>query len=206
MGFFDPLVNQLKVVQQLSPRNLNRLARMQMSDLVEREATRAHARVDEMRLRYPAAGERELSQRFIDSKKQLAGMVGGITGVLGVATVPLDLVGMAYLQISLLTEVGAVFKADLKSERGRQELLELFGYSNGIGPVQRASPRIVGSLAGALLRRGGLTVLGRAMPLVAAPISAYLNNQHIQRIGDSAVRHYDGWVHAEQKKKKASGE
>ena len=206
MGFFDPVVNQLKVIQQLSPKNLNRLARMQLSDLVEREAVRAHVRVEELRQRYPTAGDRELSQRFIDSKKQIAGMVGGITGVLGVATVPLDLVGMAYLQISLLTEVGVVFKADLKSERGRTELLELFGYSNGIGPMQRASPRLLGSIAGVLLRRGGLAGLGRAVPLVAAPISAYLNNQHIQRIGDSAVRHYDGWVHAEQKTRKAAGE
>jgi hypothetical protein len=64
----------------------------------------------------------------------------------------------------------------------------------------------MGSLAGLLLRRGGLTVMGRAMPMVAAPISAYLNNQHIQRIGDAAVRHYDGWVHAEAKKKRAAGE
>jgi len=204
MGFFEPLVNQVKVIQQLSPKNLNRLARMQLNDLVEREAVRAHVRVDELRQRFPTAGDRELSQRFIDSKKQIAGMVGGITGVLGVATVPLDLVGMAYLQISLLTEVGVVFKADLKSERGRNELLELFGYSNGIGPMQRVSPRLLGSIAGVLLRRGGLAGLGRAVPLVAAPISAYLNNQHIQRVGDSAVRHYDGWVHAEQKTKKAS--
>ena len=179
---------------------------MQLSDLVEREAVRAHARVDALRQRFPTAGERELSQRFVDTKKQLAGMVGGISGVFGVATVPLDIIGMAYLQISLLTEVGTVFKADLKSEHGRQELLELFGYSNGIGAVKRAGPKLVGSLAGVLLRRGGLTALGRAMPLVAAPISAYLNNQHIQRIGEAAVRHYDGWVHAHQKQKRASGE
>ena len=206
MGFLDPLVNQMKTLSQLSPKNLNRLARMQLSELVEREASRAHAKVDELRQRFPTAGDREISQRFVDSKKQVASMIGGISGVFGVATVPLDLVGMAYLQISLLAEVGTVFRADLKSERGRQELLELFGYSNGISPVQRASPRVLGSLAGVLLRRGGLTVLGRAMPLVAAPISAYLNNQHIQHIGDAAVRHYDGWVHAEQKKKKAAGE
>lgn len=205
MGFFDPLVNQWKTVRQLSPSKLNRLARVRLSDLVEHETIRAHGRVDALRQRYPSAGERELSQHFIESKKQVAGMVGGITGVFGVATVPLDLVGMAYLQISLLTEVGVVFKADLKSERGREELLELFGYSNGIGVAQRASPRVLGSVAALLLRRGGLVTLGRAMPLVAAPISAYLNNQHIQRIGDAAVRHYDGWVHAHEKQRQVSG-
>ena len=57
----------------------------------------------------------------------------------------------------------------------------------------------------ALLTKTGLKAIGRAMPLVAAPISAYLNNQHIQRVGYSAIRHYDGWVHAHEKSKKASG-
>lgn len=197
MGLIDSLT-------QLTPKNLTRLANTRLSDLIEREAARARDRVDEMRKRYPTAGDREISQRFIDSKKSMAGMVGGISGVFGVATVPLDLVAMAYLQIALLAEVGTVFKADLKSEHGRQEVLELFGYSNGIGPVQRASPRVLGSVAAVLFRRGGLSALGRAMPLVAAPISAYLNNHHVQQVGDAAVRHYDGWLQAGKKTTKAS--
>jgi hypothetical protein len=113
--------------------------------------------------------------------------------------------GMVYLQLSLLTEVATVFKMPLKSERERQELIDLLGYANGIGPIQRASPRVLGSVAALLLAKGGLTSLSRAMPLVAAPISAYLNNQHIQQVGDSAVRHYDGWVHAHEKSQRASG-
>ena len=48
MGLFDPLQNQLKMVAQLSPKNLNRLARMQLTELVEREAVRAGGRVDEL--------------------------------------------------------------------------------------------------------------------------------------------------------------
>lgn len=205
MGFFDPLLEQVKAARQLSPKNLRKLANARLSDLVEKEAVRARARIDELAQRYPSAGPRELSQRLIDQKKQLASMVGGVTGVFGAVTVPLDLVGMVYLQISLLAEVATVFKVSLKSERERQELLDLFGYSNGIGPVQRSSPRVLGSLAALLLAKGGLKTLSRAMPLVAAPISAYLNNQHIQQVGDAAVRHYDGWVHAHEKQKKASG-
>ena len=42
------------------------------------------------------------------------------------------------------------------------------------------------------------------MPLVAAPVSAYLNNQHIQQVGDEAVRHYDGFAAAHEKTRKAS--
>lgn len=205
MGFFDPLLEQVKVVRQLTPGNLKKLGNTQLSELIEKEAVRARVRVDELQQRYPSAGPRELSQRLIDSKKNLASMVGGITGVFGAVTVPIDLVGMVYLQLSLLTEVATVFKLSLKAERERQELIDLLGYSNGLGPLQRSGPKVVGSLAALLLARGGLKGLSRAMPLVAAPISAYLNNQHIQQVGEAAVRHYDGWVHAHQKSQKAAG-
>ncbi len=206
MGFFDPLLEQMKAVRQLSPRNLKRLGNTQLSDLIEKEAVRARVKVDELHQRYPTAGPRELSQRLIDSKKSLASLVGGMTGVFGAVTVPLDLIGMVYLQLSLLTEVATVFKLSLKSERERQELIDLLGYSNGIGPLQRAGPKVVGSVVSILLARGGLKALSRALPLVAAPISAYLNNQHIQQVGESAVRHYDGWVHAHEKSQKATGQ
>lgn len=206
MGFFDPLLEQLKVVRQLSPTNLKKLGNTQLSDLIEKEAVRARVKVDELQQRYPSAGPRELSQRLIDSKKGLASMVGGMTGVFGAITVPIDLVGMVYLQLSLLTEVATVFKLSLKSERERQELIDLLGYSNGIGPLQRSGPKVMGSVAALLLARGGLKGLSRAMPLLAAPISAYLNNQHIQQVGESAVRHYDGWVHAHEKSQKAAGQ
>jgi hypothetical protein len=205
MAFFDPFLDQVKQVRRLSPKQLQKLANARLSALIEKEAVRARARVDELQQRYPSAGPRELSQRLIDNKKSVASMVGGVTGVFGAVTVPLDLVGMVYLQVSLLTEVATVFKLPLRSEREREELLDLLGYANGIGPVQRASPKVLGSLAALLLAKGGLKSLSRAMPLVAAPISAYLNNQHIQKVGDAAVRHYDGWSRAREKTQKASG-
>lgn len=205
MSFLDPLLEQVKVVRALSPKNLKRLSNEKLSDFIEKEAVRARVKVDELQQRFPSAGPREISQRLIDTKKNVASMVGGITGVFGAITVPVDLVGMVYLQLSLLTEVATVFKMPLKSERERQELIDLLGYANGIGPLQRASPKVLGSVAALLLAKGGLKSVSRAMPLVAAPISAYLNNQHIQQVGDSAVRHYDGWVHAHEKSQRASG-
>jgi hypothetical protein len=187
----------------LTPTKLKSLANERLSDLLDKEAVRARAALDDLQQKYPSAGPRELSQRFIDGKKQAAGLLGGVTGVFGAVTVPVDLVGMVYLQLSLLVEIATVFKTDLKSERGKKEVLDVFGYANGIGPVQRASPKVLGSLAAMVLTKSGLKALGRAMPLVAAPISAYLNNQHVQKVGESAVRHYDGWQHAHQKAKKS---
>jgi hypothetical protein len=58
---------------------------------------------------------------------------------------------------------------------------------------------VLGGLAAKLLVKGGLPTLGRAMPLVAAPITAYLNHQHIQRVGDQAVRFYEGFDKAHAK-------
>jgi EcsC protein family len=198
MRLLDPL-------RRLSAKNLKKVSTQTLSDLIDKEAIRARERVDQLIRRYPSAGPRELSQRLIDGKKNLASVVGGVTGIFGAVTVPVDLVGMLYLQLSLLTEVATVFKLPLKSQRERQELIDLLGYANGIGPMRRSSPKVLGSLAALVLAKGGLKTLSRAMPLVAAPISAYLNNQHIQEVGDSAVRHYDGWVHAHEKSRKASG-
>jgi len=202
MAFYDPVLQRLK---QLSPSSLRGLADEKITVVVLKETTRAKVKIDELSQRYPTAGPRELAQRMIDSKKAFAGMVGGVSGVFGIATLPADLGLMVYLQLALLVEVATLYKVNLKSERARQELLDVFGYANGIGPLQRASPKLVGKLATLLLQKGGLETFGRAMPLVAAPISAYLNNQHIQQVGEQAIRHYDGFTAAHAKAKKASG-
>jgi hypothetical protein len=198
-------VSFLDVFKVVSPSNLRRLTNARLSDLVLRESARAKKTLDDLAQRYPSAGPREIGQRLIDQKKSVASLVGGVSGVFGVLSVPPDLMVMTYLQIQLLTEVATLYKVNLKSEHARTELLDVFGYANGIGPVQRASPKVLGKLAGMLLTRGGLETLGRAVPLAAAPISAWLNNQHIQAVGEHAVRHYDGFDKAHEKTQKASG-
>ena len=202
MAFYQPLLDRLGF---LSPTRMKGLAEQRLSEVVLKETRRAKEKIEDLSQRYPTAGPRELAQRMIDSKKAFAGMVGGVSGVFGVITVPADLALMVYLQLALLVEIATLYKVNLKSDRARQELLDVFGYANGIGPLQRASPKLVGKLATLLLQKGGLETIGRAMPLVAAPISAYLNNQHIQQIGEQAVRHYDGFPAARAKTKKTSG-
>jgi hypothetical protein len=157
--------------------------------------------VSELKRLYPSAQARELGQRLIDHKKAVAGMVGGVSGVFGLVTVPADLLVMAWLQLSLLTELATLYGVNLKSERSRAQLLELFGYANGVGPVERSSPKLMSTLAAKMLERGGLHSIGRALPLVAAPVTAYLNNRHIQEVGDEALRHYEGFGKAREKTK-----
>jgi hypothetical protein len=182
------------------PIRLPQVAQSRLYQLIDAESSRARIRLEEIAQRFPSAGQREQAQRFIEQKKQVASVLGGVTGVFGAVTVPVDLGGMAYLELSLLVEVATVFKANLRVDRGKDELLELFGYASGVAPVQRVGPKVVGGMAALLLAKRGMATLAKAMPLVAAPISAYFNNQHVQRVGDAAVRHYDGWERAHQKR------
>jgi hypothetical protein len=203
MAFYDSFRERFSSLnerfKQLSPAEVKKLAGAKLSDIVLQEIARSRMRVDELQKRYPTAGAKELAQHLIDGKKALAGMAGGVSGVFGLISVPADLLFMAWLQIILLVDVATVYKVNLKSERARAELLDLFGYANGMGPLQRSSPKVLGGLAAKLAIKGGLPTLGRAMPLVAAPITAYLNNQHIQAVGEQAVRFYEGFDKAHAK-------
>ncbi len=147
------------------------------------------------------------TNHLVDALLALILMVGGVSGVFGVISVPADLLLMLWLQTLLLVDVATLYKVNLKSDRARKDLLDLLGYANGVGPMQRASPKVLGKMAGMVLEKGGLKVFGRAIPLIAAPISAYLNNLHIQQIGDEAIRHYDGFDKAREKSsgRKAAG-
>lgn len=203
MAFYDSFRERISSLnesfKQLNPAEAKKLAGAKLSDIVLQEIARSRLRVDELQKRYPSAGPKELAQHLIDGKKALAGMAGGVSGVFGLISVPADLLFMAWLQIILLVDVATVYKVNLKSERARGELLDLFGYANGLGPLQRSSPKVLGGLVAKLMVKGGLPTLGRAMPLVAAPITAYLNNQHIQAVGEQAVRFYEGFDKAHAK-------
>lgn len=189
-------------LKQLTPARMKDLARARLEDVVLAEVARSRKRVAELERLYPSAGTRELSQRLIDSKKSLASTVGGVTGAFGLLGIPGDLVVMAWLQVVLVVDVATVHKVNLKGAQARAEVLDVVGYANGVGPLARTGPRLVGTLAGRLMERGGLKVFGRALPLAAAPISAYLNQRHIQQVGEQVVRFYAGLEKARVKTRK----
>jgi hypothetical protein len=206
MAFYDPFVERLSAFKMMTPAELKKLAGAKLSDVVLQEISRSRIRVTELEKRFPSAGPKELAQHLIEGKKALASMAGGVSGVFGLISVPADLVFMSWLQIILLVDLATLYKVNLKTERARGDLLDLFGYANGLGPLQRSSPKVLGGLAAKLLVKGGLPTLGRAMPLVAAPITAYLNNHHIQAVGEQAVRFYEGFDKAHAKARGTRGE
>jgi hypothetical protein len=169
---------------------LNALAGEQFDAVVLGEIGRARARIHRLERQYPAADTREIAQRLIDAKKTIAGTSGAISGLFGLLSVPADLLVVTYLQTVLLVELATLHQANLKSERGRAELLDLLGYANGVGPIVRAGPKLLGRIALTLFERSSLPTLGRAFPVVAAPVTAYLNNRALERVGLEGLRYY----------------
>jgi uncharacterized protein (DUF697 family) len=172
---------------------LTRVAKDKLASLYLDQITRARRRVDDLRTRYPAAQPTEMAQRLIDQKKAWASTGGAVSGLFGLVSVPADLAFVTALQLSLIIEIALVFKANLKSDRARTEVLEVLGYSNGADTVNlasRAGPKLFARVAEMMLTKRGLASLGRVLPVVAAPVSAWLNNKDIQRAGEAAVRYY----------------
>jgi len=175
---------------KLTPAQLKKLANQKFGDLVLAEIHRARARIANLERTYPSADRAELATRLIDSKKTIATTGGAVSGLFGLVSVPLDLVFVTYLQISLLVDIAVLSKVNLKSQRAQDELLDLLGYSNGSGPMVRAGPKVLGRIAIALFERGGLPALGRAVPVVASPLTAWLNNRALAKVGQEALRFY----------------
>jgi EcsC family protein len=157
------------------------------------EIARCRARVDEVRGKYPAAQSPEIAQRLTDTKKAWASTGGAISGLFGLMLVPADLAFVTVLQLTLIMEIALLHKVNLKSERARDEVFEVLGYSNGADTVNlgsRAGPKLVARIAEKMLAKRGLEQLGRAVPVLASPLVAWLNNRDIQRAGAAALRFY----------------
>jgi hypothetical protein len=157
------------------------------------EISRCRARVDDVRDKYPSATAQELSQRLTDTKKMWASTGGAVSGLFGLALVPADLAFVTVLQLTLIMEIALLHKVNLKSERARDEVFEVLGYSNGADTVNlagRAGPKLLARIAEKALTKRGLAQFGRAIPVLASPVVAYLNNRDLQRAGEAALRFY----------------
>ncbi len=156
------------------------------------EVGRSRERVRELKGRYPSAPARELAQRLIDGKKKWAATGGAMSGLFGLLTLPADLALVAYLQMSLIVDLAVLCGRNVKSARARQEMLDIFhDAGSASSTASRASPKAAARLAERLFSARGLTLLGRALPLLAAPLTAALNNRDLQLVGEEAMRAYE---------------
>ena len=177
-------------IPSFTPDQLKAMANAQLSNLIVAEVGRSRARIAELKRVYPSAPVSELAERLADAKKSIAGTSGAISGVFGVASVPVDLVLVAYLQLSVMIDVACLYGANLKTQKAQDELIDLLGYANGADPLVRASPRVLGQVAFMLLKTGGLKQFGRLLPVVASPVTAWLNNKAIVRACHEAIVFY----------------
>jgi len=172
---------------------LTEAAKERLWDIYVGEIGRCRKRVDELREKYPSADSLELAQRLTDTKKTWASTGGAVSGLFGLALVPADLVFVTVLQLTLIMEIALLHKVNLKSDRAREEVFEVLGYSNGADTVNlagRAGPKVIARVAEKLLTKRGLAQLGRVIPVLASPVVAYLNNRDLQRAGQAAIRFY----------------
>jgi hypothetical protein len=162
------------------PRNLE--------DWLLAEIGRARIRLADLRREHPAAEADELARRLIEDKKQLAARGGAVTGLFGIAAVPADVALLGYLQLTLAIELAVLYGVNLKAAGGRQQLFDLFGWDQGLtsslGPLL---PALAARAGRAILRKSAWKAVGRTVPVLAAPLAAWLNHREIQRLGEAAV-------------------
>ena len=169
-------------------RPLARLSRIprNLEDWLLAEIGRARTRLAELRHRHPDAEAAELARRLIEDKKQLAARGGAVTGFFGIASVPADVALLGYLELTLAIELAVLHGVNLKAPGGRQQLLELFGWERGFS-LRLLVPALAARTGRSLLRRSAWKAVGRTVPVLAAPLAAWLNNREIQRLGEAAL-------------------
>jgi len=170
---------------------LRRLADDGFASWILAETRRARDRVQALRDQYPAAEQAELAQRLVDEKKKWATTGGAVSGLFGLVTLPADYALVAYLQLSLIVDLAVLCGRNLKSGRAREEVFAILLAANGATKTaSRASPKAVARVTERVLAARGLRVFGRLLPLLAAPLTAALNNRDLQLVAEEALRTY----------------
>jgi len=170
---------------------IRELAEARFEDWILSEIGRSRDRVRDIREKFPSASQPELANRLIEAKKKWAATGGAVSGLFGLFSLPADLALVAYLQLSLILDLAVLCDRNVKSIRARQEILEIFRAANStVGVASRASPKATARIAERVLAARGFRLLGRAFPLVAAPLTAALNNRDIDKAGSAALRYY----------------
>lgn len=169
-------------------------ARRRLRDLIEQERKRAQFHIELIRRVEPSASRDRLANVMLERWTRLAKLEGGITGVIGFAGVPLNLLLFTYCQLAVTVSIAEAYGIELRGDSGEEALVDVIGRVHGVEDLIRASPRVLGSLVRAIAVRHGLGVFGRLVPLVAAPISAKLNEREMRRVGQAAMHRFGNVV------------
>jgi hypothetical protein len=165
-------------------------ASKKLRDLIANERKRAQLHIQLIRQTEPGASNDRIAHVIVDRWRKVATVEGGITGALGILGVPLNFLLFAYFQLALIVSVAEAYQVKLEGEQGEDAVLYVLGRVHGIEDLVRAGPRVLGALAKALAIKHGLGTLGRLVPMIAAPISAKLNEREMSQVGNEAMRRF----------------
>lgn len=174
--------------------NAKKAARARLRDLMGRERLRAQAHIGIIRKSEPKASADRLANVMLERWVKAAAVEGGITGAIGFAGVPINLLVFTYMQVAVVVSIAEAYDTPLEGEPGEDALIEVIGRAHGIEDVLRSTPRVLGALARVYAVRHGFGSLGRLVPLIASPIAAKINERDMQRLGFEAQRRFGNVV------------
>lgn len=173
------------------------MARARLRDLIDQERRRAQFHISLIRQGEPKASSDRIADVMFERWKKVSSVEGGVTGALGFAGVPLNLVLSLYCQIALIVSIAEAYDTPLDGQPGEDALLDVLGRAHGIDDFVKSSPRVLGALARSIALRRGFGTLGRLVPFVASPIAAKLNERAMHRLGLEALRRFGNVVRLE---------
>lgn len=165
-------------------------ARRRLQAFIAQERERAQFHIDLIKHSEPGISQDRLANLLLDRWTKLAKVEGGVTGVLGFLGVPLNLLLFSYCQLAVTVAIAEAYGIELRGESGEDAIVDVLGQVHGIQDMIRSSPRVLGALARALAVRHGLGTIGRVIPLVAAPVSAHLNEREMKKVGAAAMSRF----------------
>ncbi len=156
------------------------------------------ARFTAMRARYPGLNDDALVQRLVTNQAVKAGLVGAVTGVGGVLTlpiaIPVDFALSAKIQAGLIHFVGQTYAPGQPPEAGRVQTYAILAGNRFTQQAMDASTRIVQAAVTRLMRRLLAETVAEALlkvvPFVGAIVGFVFNYAATRAVGELAIRKY----------------
>ncbi|MGF1511769.1 MAG: hypothetical protein ACFB9M_19915 [Myxococcota bacterium] len=165
-------------------------ARRRLGSLIEEETKRAALHIELIKMVEPHASSDRVAQVLLQRWSTVAALEGGFTGAAGLFGIPANAVLFTYCQVAVTVSIAQAYNVRLTGRSGEDAVLDVIGRVHGLDGFRRASPRVLGAMAGRLATRRGFRFLGRWVPLLAAPLSARMNQRDLQRTGWEALRRF----------------
>lgn len=192
--------------------------------MIDRMVISAHPRispyVERIRARYPGITDLELARRIVRRKAFKNGLVGAVTGIGGIMTlpvaVPADLFASWRIQITMILAIAQAFRADTDPADLKTDVLVILAGDSAKEALKRVGIEVtramtrkavqkevsqeimvkiwagLGRKVASRIGRKSITRLDRATPLIGAPIGFAFDWFATRAVGRKAIRYFSG--------------